>query len=354
MLRIRKDGDDDDGDPDMKKLRASLASVIVAETPNVKWDDVAGLEGAKASLKEAVILPIKFPHLFTGKRTPWRGILLYGPPGTGKSYLAKAVATEAKSTFYSVSSSDLVSKWQGDSERLVKQLFQLARESKPSIIFIDEIDSLAGSRGEGESEGSRRIKTEFLVQMNGVGHDDTGVLVLGATNIPWHLDNAIKRRFEKRIYIPLPGPDARRHMFQLHIGDTPNQLTQKDFRKLADLSEGYSGSDINTVVRDGLMQPVRKVMSATHFKRAADPETKEMTKWTPCSPGDPDAKEMDWTLIESHELLEPPLKLGDFLKALDTTSATVTAADIKRNEEWTKESGAYRMPVACHAMLIEP
>lgn len=117
---LRKDGDDDgDQDPEVKKLRAGLTGAILSEKPDVKWDDVAGLEGAKASLKEAVILPIKFPHLFTGKRTPWRGILLYGPPGTGKSYLAKAVATEAKSTFFSVSSSDLVSKWQGDSERCV-------------------------------------------------------------------------------------------------------------------------------------------------------------------------------------------------------------------------------------------
>lgn len=161
----------------------------------MRWEDVAGLEAAKESLKEAVILPIKFPHLFTGKRTPWRGILLYGPPGTGKSFLAKAVATEAKSTFFSVSSSDLVSKWMGESERLVKQLFQMARENKPAIIFVDEIDSLCGTRGEGESEASRRIKTEFLVQMNGVGNDMQGVLILGATNIPWALDVAIKRRF---------------------------------------------------------------------------------------------------------------------------------------------------------------
>ena len=109
--------EDDDQDPETKKLRAGLASAIVSEKPNVKWEDGAGLEAAKESLKEAVILPIKFPHLFTGKRTPWRGILLYGPPGTGKSFLAKAVATEAKGTFFSVSSSDLVSKWQGDSER---------------------------------------------------------------------------------------------------------------------------------------------------------------------------------------------------------------------------------------------
>ena len=114
----------------------------------------------------------------------------------------------------------------------------MARENKPAIIFIDEVDSLCGSRGEGESEASRRIKTEFLVQMNGVGHDDTGVLVLGATNIPWQLDNAIKRRFEKRIYIPLPGPEARKRMFELNVGSTPCELTHKDYRYLADMTPG--------------------------------------------------------------------------------------------------------------------
>ncbi|KAG5459277.1 MAG: vacuolar protein sorting-associated protein 4A [Olpidium bornovanus] len=165
--RKEDDDTDDDGDPEVKKLRAGLASAVLSVKPNVKWEDVAGLEGAKEALKEAVILPVKFPHLFTGKRTPWKGILLYGPPGTGKSYLAKAVATEANSTFYSVSSSDLVSKWMGESERLVKQLFQMARENKPAIIFIDEVDALCSARGEGESEATRRIKTEFLVQMNG-------------------------------------------------------------------------------------------------------------------------------------------------------------------------------------------
>ena len=107
----------DDDDPEVKKLRQGLQGAILSESPNVQWDDVAGLAQAKEALKEAVILPIKFPQLFTGKRTPWRGILLYGPPGTGKSFLAKAVATEAKSTFFSVSSSDLVSKWMGESER---------------------------------------------------------------------------------------------------------------------------------------------------------------------------------------------------------------------------------------------
>ncbi|CDZ96873.1 probable vps4-vacuolar sorting protein [Phaffia rhodozyma] len=335
---------DDEDDAETKKLRAGLSSAILSETPNVKWTDVAGLEQAKESLKEAVILPIKFPHLFTGKRTPWKGILLYGPPGTGKSFLAKAVATEAKSTFFSVSSSDLVSKWMGESERLVKQLFQMAREAKPSIIFIDEIDSLAGTRGEGESEASRRIKTEFLVQMNGVGNDETGVLILGATNIPWQLDPAIKRRFEKRIYIPLPDPEARKRMFELNVGTTPCDLTQKEYRQLADQTKGYSGSDIAVVVRDALMQPVRKVLSATHFKEveapsAEDPE-KTITKLTPCSPGDPKAKEMTWSDVDGDQLQEPILGMKDFLRAISSTRPTVTEADITKHIQFTNDSGA--------------
>merc|ERR550537_965087 len=126
----------------------------MTEKPNVRWDDVAGLKSAKDALQETVILPTTFPQLFTGKREPWHGILLYGPPGTGKSFLAKACATEADATFFSISSSDLVSKWMGESERLVRQLFEMAREEKPAIIFIDEIDSLCGSRSEGDSDAS--------------------------------------------------------------------------------------------------------------------------------------------------------------------------------------------------------
>merc|ERR1739838_879518 len=224
---------DDEVDADTKKLQGALSSAIVVEKPNIQWTDVAGLDKAKELLKEAVILPIKFPQLFTGKRKPWKGILLYGPPGTGKSYLAKAVATEANnSTFFSVSSSDLVSKYVGESEKLVKNLFEMARDRKPSIVFIDEIDSLVSSRSDNESEAARRIKTEFLVQMQGVGVDNDGVLVLGATNIPWVLDSAIRRRFERRIYIPLPEAPARESLFRLHLGDTKNTINQTDFKQL--------------------------------------------------------------------------------------------------------------------------
>ncbi len=143
----------------------------------------------------------------------------------------------------------------------------MARENKPSIIFIDEIDALCGPRGEGESEASRRIKTEMLVQMDGVGKDSKGVLILGATNIPWQLDAAIRRRFQRRVHISLPDLAARTTMFKLAVGDTNTALKAEDFRELARAAEGYSGSDVSIVVQDALMQPVRKIQQATHFKQ---------------------------------------------------------------------------------------
>jgi len=329
--------DEDDNDAESKKLRGALAGAILTEKPNIKWEDVAGLEAAKEALKEAVILPIKFPHLFTGKRQPWKGILLYGPPGTGKSYLAKAVATEANSTFFSVSSSDLVSKWMGESERLVKQLFNLARENRPSIIFIDEIDALCGPRGEGESEASRRIKTELLVQMDGVGNDSKGVLILGATNIPWQLDAAIRRRFQRRVHISLPDQPARMRMFEIAVGTTPCELKADDYKTLGKLSEGYSGSDIAIAVQDALMQPVRKIQTATHYKKV---DVDGMEKLTPCSPGDAGAIEMNWVQVDTEQLLEPPLQVKDFIKAIKSSRPTVSGEDLKRSAEWTLEFGS--------------
>jgi vacuolar protein-sorting-associated protein 4 len=257
--------------------------------------------------------------------------------------LAKAVATEANSTFFSISSADLVSKWMGESEKLVKQLFEMARKAKPAIIFIDEIDSLCGKRGEGENESSRRIKTEFLVQMNGVGNDQNGVLVLGATNIPWGLDSAIRRRFEKRIYIALPDASARAKMFALNLGNMPNSLTPHDFKHLGEITERYSGADISTVVRDALMQPVRKVQTATHFKKVSAPSRVNPSSghifYTPCSPGDPEAIEMNWTQIEGDDLMEPMLGIQDFLKSIQTTRPTVSDQDIHEHVKFTSEFG---------------
>ncbi|KAJ6801465.1 protein SUPPRESSOR OF K(+) TRANSPORT GROWTH DEFECT 1 [Iris pallida] len=149
----------------------------------------------------------------------------------------------------------------------------------PSIIFIDEIDSLCGQRGEGnESEASRRIKTELLVQMQGVGNNDQKVLVLAATNTPYALDQAIRRRFDKRIYIPLPDPKARQHMFKVHLGDTPSNLTESDFGILGLKTEGFSGSDIAVCVKDVLFEPVRKTQDAMFFVKTSD------GMWVPCGP----------------------------------------------------------------------
>jgi len=225
----------------------------------------------------------------------------------------------------------------------VRELFQLGRENKPAIIFVDEIDSLCSSRSEQESESARRVKTEFLVQMNGVGNAMDGVLILAATNLPWSLDPAIRRRFEKRIYIPLPGAGARSKMFQVHLGDTPHNLSVDDFQELAELTDGYSGSDVAVVVREALMMPVRMVQGATHFKRVMSPDRKNkdvlVSFWTPCSPGDPEAQGMTWIDIKGEELLEPMVTKRHFKQSIVSTKPTVNKADLERYETWTKSFG---------------
>eukprot|EP00919_Chromeraceae_sp_WS-2016_P050754 GHVR01120334.1.p1 GENE.GHVR01120334.1~~GHVR01120334.1.p1 ORF type:complete len:437 (+),score=83.33 GHVR01120334.1:38-1312(+) len=331
-------GGGDDKDAEYDKMTQALQSAIITEKPDISWNDVAGLEHAKQSLQEAVILPVKFPQMFTEERKPWKGILLYGPPGTGKSHLAKACATEADATFLSVSSSDLVSKWQGESEKLVRTLFQMARDKKPSIVFIDEVDSLCSARSDNESESSRRIKTEFLVQMEGVGKDSEGVLILGATNVPWGLDAAIRRRFERRIYIPLPDVHARKRLLELSIGKTKCNIANAELQKLGEDTEGFSGADISVLVRDALFQPVRKCRTATHFKKVLV-DGKGML--TPCSPADKDPTKTQCTLMEVEPslLLVPMVQANDFYTSLSNAKASVSADDILKQVQWTKEFG---------------
>lgn len=340
----KREGEEDE-DTDKKKILSRLEGAIIMDKLHVQWSDVAGLDGTKEALKEAVILPTKFPHLFTGKRQPWRGILLYGPPGTGKSYLAKALATEAdESTFISVTSSDLLSKWLGESEKTVRSLFDLAKRNKPAIIFIDEVDSLFCSRSDHESESARRVKTEFLTQMQGIGVECDRLLVLGATNIPWCLDPAIRRRFEKRIYVPLPELNARIQMFKLHLGNSYHSLVDEDFKLLGQRTERYSGADISIIVRDALMYPVRKVQLATHWKTISGPcrlNSKQVVSglFTPCSPGDPQARELHWADVPADKLLEPSVTMRDMMNALASQKPTVSDADLRKYEQFTAEFG---------------
>lgn len=241
---------------------------IVVRGDEVHWDDIAGLETAKNSLKETVVYPFLRPDLFSGLREPARGMLLFGPPGTGKTMLARAVATESKSTFFSISASSLTSKYLGESEKLVRALFQLAKKLSPAIIFVDEIDSLLSSRSDGENESSRRIKNEFLIQWSDLTHaaagKDTGedlqrVLVLAATNLPWAIDEAARRRFVRRQYIPLPEPETRLAQVTKLMAHQKHTLDEKDQQKLVDMTDGFSGSDITALAKDAAMGPLRSL-----------------------------------------------------------------------------------------------
>jgi len=178
----------------------------------------------------------------------------------------------------------------------------------------------------------------MLVQMDGVGHDTTGVLVLGATNIPWQLDSAIRRRFQRRVHIAIPDLTGRTKMFELAVGKTPSDLKPSDFKTLGQMSEGFTGSDISIVVQDALMQPVRKIQTATHYKKVQGPGGEE--KLTPCSPGDRGAVEMTWEDVDPQKLLEPPLTLKDFIKAVKNSRPTVSKEDIRKSDEWTQEFGS--------------
>uniref|UniRef100_W5NG73 Spastin n=1 Tax=Lepisosteus oculatus TaxID=7918 RepID=W5NG73_LEPOC len=249
-----------------KNVDSKLANLILNEivdsgTP-VRFNDVAGQDLAKQALQEIVILPALRPELFTGLRAPARGLLLFGPPGNGKTMLAKAkaVAMESNATFFNISAASLTSKYVGEGEKLVRALFAVARELQPSIIFIDEIDSLLCERREGEHDASRRLKTEFLIEFDGVqsGGDDR-VLVMGATNRPQELDEAVLRRFSKRIYVALPTEETRLKLLKNLLGKHGNPLSQKELVQLAKMTGGYSGSDLTALAKDAALGPIREL-----------------------------------------------------------------------------------------------
>ena len=199
------------------------------------------------------------PEIFTGLRSPTKGILLYGPPGNGKTLLAKAVATECRSTFFSISASTLVSKYMGESEKLMRTLFTMAAIQSPSIIFIDEVDSILTKRSSDENEATRRLKTEFLIQLDGVGSSSTRILVIAATNRPYDLDEAALRRLTKRIYIGLPDAEARAGLIRKLMKQVDCNLSTYEFNEVVQWTEGYSSADLNSLCKEAAMEPIREI-----------------------------------------------------------------------------------------------
>ncbi|KAL6898733.1 P-loop containing nucleoside triphosphate hydrolase protein [Trichoderma evansii] len=295
---------------------------IVVQGDEVHWDDIAGLEVAKNSLRETVVYPFLRPDLFMGLREPARGMLLFGPPGTGKTMLARAVATESKSTFFSISASSLTSKYLGESEKLVRALFGLAKALAPSIIFVDEIDSLLSQRsGSGEHESTRRIKTEFLIQWSelqqaAAGRETTGkgnkrsdaqrVLVLAATNLPWAIDEAARRRFVRRQYIPLPEPQTRETQLRTLLRQQNHSLSDLEIEKLVQQTDGFSGSDITSLAKDAAMGPLRSLGEALLYM------AKEEIR---------------------------PIDVSDFELSLKSIRPSVDKKGIREYEEWAEKFG---------------
>ena len=289
--RLLKPLPDFGGSAELRELGAQIQRDVLNASPDVRWADVASNDDAKRLLKEAVVMPIKYPSLFQGLLSPWKGVLLYGPPGTGKTMLAKAVATECKTTFFNISASSIVSKWRGDSEKLVRVLFELARYHAPSTIFLDEIDAIMSQRlsaGQ-EQDGSRRMKTELLIQLDGVIASPEQarparpplrrapralsrsrappvtrrgargqVFLLCASNLPWDLDSALLRRLEKRIFVPLPGRAAREAIAATHL--TAERAPGVDHADVAARTEGFSGSDMVLLCKEAAMRPLRRIM----------------------------------------------------------------------------------------------
>ncbi|KAJ2661529.1 Fidgetin-like protein 1 [Coemansia sp. RSA 1199] len=242
-------------DPRMIEM---IESDILTTTQTVTWDDIAGLAQAKRAVHMAVIYPLLKPELFQGIRSPPKGLLLFGPPGTGKTLIGKCIASQAGATFFNISASSLTSKWIGEGEKMVRALFAVARVRQPTVIFIDEIDSLLTQRTDGEQEATRRIKTEFLVQLDGCGtSSDDRIILLGATNRPQELDEAARRRFPKRLYVPLPDRVGRRSIVCNLLRKQVHDLSDDQLDAICDSTEGFSGADMDTLSREAAFGPIR-------------------------------------------------------------------------------------------------
>ncbi|KAL4453098.1 hypothetical protein ABPG74_015329 [Tetrahymena malaccensis] len=328
-VRVLK-GMPDFGDiQELKELAAYLQRDILVENPNVKFKDIVGLDDAKRLLKEAVQIPLKYPHFFTGILEPWRGVLLYGPPGTGKTMLAKAVATECGTTFFNISASSVVSKWRGESEKLIRVLFELARHYQPSTIFLDELDSIMSQRkgGDNEHEGSRRMKTELLIQLDGLMKNKERVFLLAASNLPWDLDVAMLRRLEKRILVPLPSKEARQNMIEQFL---PEGMAQDlNYQEISEALENYSGSDIKLLCKEAAMKPLRRLINLIEKSNVEQEDTQKNRKH----------KFQQQQSINPQEVKPDPVTNEDIVEALKTTKPS-SFIKTQAYEKWAKEHGS--------------
>lgn len=328
------------------------------EARSICWEGIVGQEAAKQVLEEALIFPLRYSELCAAMHLrAWSGILLFGPPGTGKTMLARVVASQlgtSTTTFFHITTSDLTSKWMGESERLVRTLFAVARKRSPSVIFIDEIDGLASRRGsQNESETSRRVKNQLLQEMDGLAeHAETPVVVLAATNTPQDLDAAILRRFQQRVFVPGPTLDDRVAMFYLHLRRLHASLSAEEVEILAQQTEGYSGADISAVVARAKMSSLRQLHSARHFRRvSAGRESAETSivriRWMPCQATDEGAvtcrlADLPPPLHES--VLLPAIGFQDLANTIERVRPATSRDDPQQRvelEQWNRQFGTH-------------
>ena len=296
-----------------------VCNEVVSSGGPVHWDDIAGCKETKKIISEVILLPIINPKLFTGVLTPPRGILLFGPPGTGKTMIGRAIASNINATFFSISATSLTSKWIGEGEKMVRTLFAVARHVEPSVIFIDEIDSLLSARkSEGEHEASRRMKNQFLVEMEGCaggGHEK--LLIVGATNRPEEIDEAARRRLPKQIYVPLPDAEARMELIRRLLSTTRYSITDKGLLNIVKKTEGYSGSDIRHIIGEAAMEPVRSLTDGGDGGGGAEPGRLQ------------DARPEDMR----------PVTIEDFKYAVHKCNKSVSENEIERYEAYNREHG---------------
>jgi transitional endoplasmic reticulum ATPase len=262
----------------IKETEPSAMREVFVEVPDIKWEDIGGLSTIKQELQEAVEWPLKYLGVFTyADATPPKGILLYGPPGTGKTLMAKAAANESEANFISIKGPELLSKWVGESEKGVREIFRKARQAAPCIIFFDELDAIAPTRGDhGDSHVTERVISQFLTEMDGL-EILTNVVVIGATNRPDIIDPALLRpgRFDRILYVPPPDRESRVQIIKIHTKKKPLD-EDVNIEELANKTDGYTGADIASLSSAAVMLALREHITKYPDSKEAEKQTKDL------------------------------------------------------------------------------